>query len=141
MKLHLSGPSVLHHVLSNLSKEFSLIIVTKSRRRKTCSTNSKLSFVKVGAAIEDGFQRRPMQFSVLTLLDFSKPYNRIWGEIFLLNMLNVGIPFTFVRWLCSILNDRRAHVQLFNVFSFGRRFTQGLPQSSVLAPFTVFVLH
>ena len=26
------------------------------------------------------------------------------------------------------------HVQLFNVFSFSRRFIQGLPQSSILAP-------
>ena len=31
-------------------------------------------------AIEDGFQQRPMQRSVLTLLDFSKTYNTVWSE-------------------------------------------------------------
>ena len=49
-------------------------------------------------------------------------------------MLNTGIPPTFIRWIRSFFNDRRAHVQLFNVFSSSRHFTQGLPQGSVLAP-------
>ena len=49
-------------------------------------------------------------------------------------MLNTGIPPTFIRWICSFLIDRRGRVQLFNVFSSSRRFTQGLPQGSILAP-------
>ena len=49
-------------------------------------------------------------------------------------MLNSGIPPTFIRWIHSFLIDRRGRVQLFNVFSSSRRFTQGLPQGSVLAP-------
>ena len=32
------------------------------------------------------------------------------------------------------MNDHRARVQLFNVFSSSQYFTQGLPQGSVLAP-------
>ena len=35
---------------------------------------------------------------------------------------------------CTTFNDRRVRVQLFNVFSSSRRFRQGLPQGSVLAP-------
>ena len=34
----------------------------------------------------------------------------------------------------SLFNDRRARVQLFNIFSASWRFTQGLPQGSILAP-------
>ena len=49
-------------------------------------------------------------------------------------MLNTDIPPTFIRWIRSFLNDRRGRVQLFNVFSSSRRFNQGLPQGSVLAP-------
>ena len=49
-------------------------------------------------------------------------------------MLNTSIPLTFIRWIRSFLNDRRGRVQLFNVFSSSRRFTQGQPQGSVLAP-------
>ena len=50
-------------------------------------------------AIEDGFQKRPMQRSVLTLLDFSKAYDTVWREKLLLHMLDIGIPTTFVRWI------------------------------------------
>ena len=49
-------------------------------------------------------------------------------------MLNTGISPTFIRWIRSFLTDHRGRVQLFNVFSSSRRFTQGLPQGSVLAP-------
>ena len=75
-----------------------------------------------------------MQRSVLTLLDFSKAHDTVWREKLLLHMLNTGISLTFIRWIHSFLIDRRGHVQLFNVFSSSRRFTQGLPQGSVLAP-------
>ena len=49
-------------------------------------------------------------------------------------MLDAGIPPPFIRWIKSFLNDRRARVQLFNVFSSSRSFTQGLPQGLALAP-------
>ena len=91
-------------------------------------------------AIEDGFQQRPVQRSVLTLLDFSKAYDTVWREKLLLHMLNTGIPLTFIRWIRSFLTDHRGRVQLFNVFSSSRRFTQDLPQSSVLAPL-VFLFY
>ena len=91
-------------------------------------------------AIEDGFQQRPVQRSVLTLLYFSKAYDTVWREKLLLHMLNTGIPPTFIRWIRSFLTDHRGRVQLFNVFSSSRRFTQDLPQSSVLAPL-VFLFY
>ena len=84
-------------------------------------------------AIKDGFQQRPMKRSVLTFFDFNKAYDTVWREKLLLHMLDTGIPSTFIRWIWSFFNDRRARVQLFNVFSSSRRFTQGLPQGSVLA--------
>ena len=89
---------------------------------------------RINQAVEEGFQQRPMQRSVLTLLDFSKAYDTVWREKLLLHMLNTGIPPTFIHWIRSFLNDRRGRVQLFSVFSSSQRFTQGLPQGSVLAP-------
>ena len=58
-------------------------------------------------AIEDGFQQRPMQRSILTLLDFSKAYDSVWREKLLFHMLNTGIPPSFIRWIRSFLSDRR----------------------------------
>ena len=75
-----------------------------------------------------------MKRSILTLLDFSKPYGTVWREKLLLHVLNTGIPSTFIRWIRSFFNDRRGRVQLFNVISSSRRFTQGLSQGFVLAP-------
>ena len=74
-------------------------------------------------AIEDGFQQRLMQRSVQTLLDFSKAHDTVGIEKLLLHMLDTGIPSTFIRWIRSLFNDRRARVQLFNVFSSSQRFT------------------
>ena len=67
--------------------------------------------------MDDGFQRQPMQRSVLTLLYFSKAYDTVWREKLLLYMLEAGIPMTFIHWLCSFLTNRRARVQLHNVCS------------------------
>ena len=49
-------------------------------------------------------------------------------------MLNTGIPPTLICWICPFHSDGRGLVQLFNVFSSSRHFTQGLPQGSALAP-------
>ena len=49
-------------------------------------------------------------------------------------MLNTGIPPTFICWICSFLIDCKGRVQLFNISSSSRKFNQGLPQDSVLAP-------
>ena len=96
--------------------------------------NCEDQITRIVQAIEDGFQQRLMKRSVLALLDFSKAYDTVWREKLLLHMLNTGIPPTFICWIHSFLNDRRGRVYLFNVFSSSRRFTQGLPQGSVLAP-------
>ena len=85
-------------------------------------------------AIEDRFQQRPIQGSVLTLLDFSKAYDIVWQENLLLCILDAGISISFIRWLRSFLTDRRACMQLHNICSSSRHFNQGLPQGSVPAP-------
>ena len=49
MKLRLSALSVLHHVSSNLDASL-LIVLTTSSKPNICSADSKLVFVKDGAA-------------------------------------------------------------------------------------------
>ena len=71
-----------------------------------------------------------MQRPVLTLLDLRKDKREKREKL----LLHTGIPPTFIQWIESFFNDRRARVQLFNVFSSSRPFTHGLPQSSVFDP-------
>ena len=63
------------------------------RKDRSCEDQ----ITQIVQAIEDGFQERPMQRSVLTLFDFSKAYDTVWREKLLLHMLNTGIPPTFIR--------------------------------------------
>ena len=67
------------------------------RKGRSCEDQ----ITRIVQAIEDGFQQRPMQRSVLTLLDFSKASDTVWREKLLLHMLNTGIPPTFIRWIRS----------------------------------------
>ena len=57
-------------------------------------------------------------------------------------MLTTGTPLTFICWICSFLINCRGRVQLFDVFSSSRCFTQVLPQGSILAPlFFLFYIN
>ena len=92
------------------------------RKGRSCEDQ----ITQIVQAREDSFQQPPMQSSVLTLLDISKAYDTVWRKKLLLNMLDAGIPSTFIRWLSSFFNDHRARVQLFNVFGSRCRFNQDL---------------
>ena len=63
-------------------------------------------------------------------LDFSKAYDTVWREKLLSNMLDTGISSAFIRWIWSFFNNRRARVQLFNIFSSSRY----LPKAFLKAP-------
>ena len=74
-----------------------------------------------------------MQRTVLILLDFRKAYDTVWREKLLLHMLDTGIPSTYILWIRSFFNNRRALTQFFNVFISSRHFSQGLPQGYIFA--------
>ena len=98
--------------------------ISQARFRKGRSCKDQIT--QIVQAREDSFQQPPMQSSVLTLLDISKAYDTVWRKKLLLNMLDAGIPSTFIRWLSSFFNDHRARVQLFNVCGSRCRFNQDL---------------
>ena len=84
--------------------------------------------------ISDGFNSKPMQRSVMVLLDFSKAYDTVWRERLLLSLADKGVPLPMVRWLNSFLGNRHARVRFNGTMSDCRPMRQGLPQGSVLAP-------
>ena len=89
--------------------------------------------------IEDGFQRRKCERSVMSLLDFSKAFDQVWRQKLLLNLHEKGIPKQILRWLNSFLSDRQARVRFADAISRSRPMRQGLPQGSVLSPL-LFIL-
>ena len=100
------------------------------RKGRSCEDQ----ILKVVQSIEDGFQARKMERSVLVMLDYSKAYDRVWKQRLLRSMLDKGVPLKFVQWLASFLSDRLARVRFQGEISKVRVMRQGLPQGSVLSP-------
>ena len=90
--------------------------------------------LKITQLIEDGFQRKKCERSVLALLDYSKAFDQVWRQKLLLSLHQKGIPVKFIQWLNCFLSDRQAKVQFASETSRVRSMRQGLPQGSVLSP-------
>ena len=76
----------------------------------------------------------PPKRAVLVLLDFARAYDRVWRAALYAKMGRLGIPGCTIRWVKSLLSDRRARVRWGATLSDSRVFQEGLPQGSVLAP-------
>ena len=91
--------------------------------------------------IEDGFQQKKCERSIMALLDFSKAFDQVWRQKLIYSLHEKGIPLKLLRWLNTFLSDRFARVRFASATSRARPMRQGLPQGSVLSPllFILFV--
>jgi ribonuclease HI len=90
--------------------------------------------LRIVQAIENGFQQKKLERSVMVLLDYSKAYDMVWREKLLLCMVDKGVPMQFVRWLYGFLQNRQARVRFGDAMSGSKTMKQGLPQGAVLSP-------
>ena len=100
------------------------------RKGRSCEDQ----ILKVVQRIEDGFQEKKMERSVLVLLDYSKAYDKVWQNKLLLAMDEKGVPHKFLKWIAAFLTDRQARVRFQSSHSKTRVMRQGLPQGAVLSP-------
>ena len=100
------------------------------RKGRSCQDQ----ILRLVQAIDDGFQRKPANRTVMALLDLSKAYDRVWRQKLLLNLYQRGVSQTLLKWLEAFLHNRTARVNYNNSFSTLHTLKQGLPQGSVLAP-------
>ncbi len=100
------------------------------RKGRSCEDQ----IIRITQAIEDGFQMKPTQRSVMVLLDFSKAYDTVWRQRLLLTMHQKGVPLQILRWLFGFLQNRQARVLYNGCTSQSVDMRQGLPQGSVLSP-------
>ena len=100
------------------------------RRGRSCEDQ----ILKMVQAIEDGFQKKKMERSVLVMLDYSKAYDKVWQQRLLLSMEEKGVPMKFVKWIAGFLANRLARVRFQDATSKVRVMRQGLPQGAVLSP-------
>jgi hypothetical protein len=91
--------------------------------------------IRLSQVISDGFQaKKPANRMVLTLLNFSKAYDKVWRADFLDMRLRKGVPVCYVRWIQGYLSNREARVRLNRAYSRTWVMREGVPQGSVLAP-------
>jgi ribonuclease HI len=100
------------------------------RRGRSCEDQ----ILKITQAIENGFQQKKTERSVLVLLDFSAAFDTVWRQRLLISMHDQGIPLQIIRWVASFLDNRQARVRFGDGMSKSRIMRQGLPQGSVLSP-------
>jgi ribonuclease HI len=97
--------------------------------------------IRIAQAISDGYnQQKPSSRTVLTLVDFSRAFDRVWRGGLLVKLQRMGVPHTLTNWIRQFLNERYACVSYNGVTSGFLKFQQGLPQGSVLAP-TLFLAY
>jgi len=106
------------------------------RRGRSCEDQ----ILKITQAIENGFNQKKMERSVLVLLDYSSAFDTVWRQKLLLSMDEFGIPKQMIRWVASFLNNRQAKVRFGGSMSRSRCMRQGLPQGSVLSPL-LFIMY
>ena len=90
--------------------------------------------IRLSQAIEDGFQREPMNRAVMVLLDYSKAFDTVWRSRLLVSMADKGVPLEYIKWINGFLLNRQASVRLHGTTSSSRKLQQGVPQGCVLSP-------
>ena len=79
--------------------------------------------------------------TMATFFDYSKAYDKVWRDGLLFKMLQMGIPFRFVRYTRHFLSSRWTTVSINNVNSKPFMLRNGLPQGSSISPllFLIFI--
>jgi hypothetical protein len=95
--------------------------------------------IRLSQAISNGCQgKKPPNWTVLALLDFSKAYHKVWQADLLATMLRKEVPVRYVRWIQGFLSNRQARVGLNRAYSRTWVMREGMLQGSVLSPLLFF---
>ena len=72
------------------------------------STEDQL--IRLSQSISDGFQRSPMKRTILTLIVYSRAYNRVWQDDLKLIMPKTGVSPHLIRWIMTWQANRQSWV-------------------------------
>lgn len=97
--------------------------------------------LRITQDIADGFNAKPGKRTVLTLIDFSRAFDKVWIDGLITKLIDQGLPLCYIKWIRAYLSDRTAKVRFENKTSQTKRFKSGVPQGGVLSPilFLVFI--
>ena len=110
------------------------------------------SIAEIVQNIQDGWERPLPRKKVpgqcekaartcLLAFDFAKAFDRVWKRGLYYKLIKWDVPLKMIRWIRAFLSNRRACCQVNGVKSINKKFSEGLPQGSVLSPllFIIFL--
>ncbi len=101
---------MIHNRLYYLAKTQGWLCPEQAGFRTSRSCEDQV--LRATQTISDGYQTTKPKRTVLTRLDFSKAFDRVWKEDLLLRAVDVGLHLTFVKWLRDFLSNRQTRVQI-----------------------------
>ena len=104
-----------------------------------CTTDQVLKLVQEAS---DNIHLPPRGRSTYaTFFDYSKAYDMVWRDGLIYKMIQLGIPYRFIRYVRHFLSGRKTTVSINNTNSKEFLLKNGLPQGSSISPilFLVFI--
>ena len=106
--------------------------------RRGRSTEDQL--LKLLQSIGDGFNKKPPKRTIMTLIDFSRAFDKVWRNGLYNKMEEMSVPRCIIQWVRAFLRERRAQVHLNGTNSNTKIFKEGVPQGTVLGP-VLFLIY
>ena len=109
-------------------------------RSERCTTDQVLKLVQMAT---DTMQNKDEEgaATLITFFDFAKAYDKVWREGLLHKMIELGLPYRFVKYTRLFLSARKTSVEVNGVRSDTKYLNEGLPQGSAISPllFLIFI--
>ena len=96
--------------------------------------STEVQVLRVSQSVADGFQEKKPFRTVMTLIDYSAAFDKVWHIGLQHKMIQAGIPTKFVKRVKAFLQNRQNRVKIGSTLSRARNFRCGVPQGAVLSP-------
>ena len=79
--------------------------------------------------------------TICTFFDYEKAYDKVWRDVLMHKMVEMGVPGRFLRYIRHFLSGRVTTAMVNGVKSKKFRLNEGLPQGSCISPllFLIFI--
>ena len=108
-------------------------------RQNRCTTDQVLKLTQHAA---DQMQaKRGQNATIVTFFDYAKAYDKVWRIGLLYKMVEMQLPYRFIKYTRSFLSNRQTTVEINGTASKKFMLKDGLPQGSSISPllFLIFI--
>jgi len=102
-------------------------------RSENCTTDQIMKLVQMAA---DTIQGKPKgsASTIVTFFDFMRAFDKVWRDCLIWKIVDMGIPYSFVKYTRLFLSARKTKVRVNGEASDPFFLNEGLPQGSAISP-------